>query len=412
MLDIPSSARPAAPACSTPCRCCAGRRRRSPTSRSRGAQIRRSGVRVWLARPWFSSGDGELLGRPRVRHRRVGARPARTGRGRASPRRQQAPDGATSLWGGGPDRAARRRDDERRPCRRCSRSTSWCSTSSRPARPRASRSVRRSHGEVYGGRDRGWPDAPGNPVAVAGSVPLRDVQRASRGPGPGLSAGVRRGHGPLVRRRRAAGDPRAVAVRAARRRAVPAALDRGLLAVAGGADQLGAAAAHPHAHREPPRSRARPGDADSGVVNWLRCDPHGGPEFPGEQLSADSPTGDAAARASRLQQSRTVRATVQSRSAEAGDLEWEMVSTSVLLAVSVEEAGSFRATWTGSVILPPNAGRLRDAAATRDCAGPVGASRPGGCSSRSTSCWTPTRPCPGCRRTPVPRLVYADTVAL
>ena len=63
-------------------------------------------------------------------------------------------------------------------------------------------------------------------------------------------------------------------------------------------------------------SRPDPGHVQvtlTGVVSWLRFDPHGGPEFPGEQLSADSPTGDAATRASRLQQSRTVRATVQSR---------------------------------------------------------------------------------------------------
>ena len=29
---------------------------------------------------------------------------------------------------------------------------------------------------MFGGRDRGWPDAPGNPVAVAAAIPLRDVR--------------------------------------------------------------------------------------------------------------------------------------------------------------------------------------------------------------------------------------------
>lgn len=56
--------------------------------------------------------------------------------------------------------------------------------------------------------------------------------------------------------------------------------------LAGRAVQLGAAAARPDAGHVKA--------ALTGVVSCLRCDPHGAPEFPGEQLSADTPTGDAA----------------------------------------------------------------------------------------------------------------------
>ena len=146
----------------------------------------------------------------------------------------------------------------------------------------------------------------------------------------------------------------------------------------------------------------------TGVVSWLRWDPEP-PGLAGEQLSADSPTGDAAVRAARLQQSRTVRATVQNRPVGAGDLQWEMVSTSLLLAVSVEEADGFRATWTGSVVLPENAGTPAG-----DAAGYPGLRRPGG----AAAAWRvlveehelldadPTMP--GVAAVPVPRLVYAD----
>ena len=153
-------------------------------------------------------------------------------------------------------------------------------------------------------------------------------------------------------------------------------------------------------------SRPDPGHVQvtlSGVVNWLRFDPHGGPEFPGELLSADTPTGDAATRASRLQQSRTVRATVQSRAAGAGDLEWEMVSTSVLLAVSVDETSGFRATWTGAVVLPVGSPGLRQpGAVVSDWRVLV--------EERELLAADPI--VPGIPGTPVPRLVYADTVAL
>jgi hypothetical protein len=152
----------------------------------------------------------------------------------------------------------------------------------------------------------------------------------------------------------------------------------------------------------------------TGVVNWLRWDPRSTPpELTGAQLSADSPTGDAAARAARLQESRTVRATIQSRLVGAGDLEWEAVSSTLLLAVSVEESAGFRATWTGSVVLPETAGTPAG-----DAVGYPGLRRPGG----SESSWRvlveehelldadPTAP--GVAAVPVPRLVYADGIAL
>jgi hypothetical protein len=90
-----------------------------------------------------------------------------------------------------------------------------------------------------------------------------------------------------------------------------------------------------------------------------------------------------------------------------------MVSTSLLLAVSVEESGGFRATWSGSVVMPENAGTP-----SGEAAGYPGLRRPGG----PESLWRvlveehelldgdPT--VPGEAAVPVPRLVYADSVAV
>jgi hypothetical protein len=149
----------------------------------------------------------------------------------------------------------------------------------------------------------------------------------------------------------------------------------------------------------------------TGVVARLRPPTAAVPGLPGEQLSADSPTGAAAERAARLQQSRTVRATVQHRPDGAGDLGWETVSTSVLLAVSVEEGGGFRATWTGSVVLPAVGG---DAPGLRR----PGVRRPGAPGSawrvlvEEHELLDADPPAGGADPTQVPRLVYADVVEL
>jgi hypothetical protein len=140
----------------------------------------------------------------------------------------------------------------------------------------------------------------------------------------------------------------------------------------------------------------------TGTVSWLRYDRQGATELPGDQLSADSPIGDAARRAVMLQQTRTVRATIQSLPGGAGDLQWETYTYIDLVAVSVEEDAPYRATWTGALDVPADQVRLR---------------RPG----REDASWRMlieerellnADPTEDGREQTTPRLVYADTVTL
>ena len=297
MLDIPSSARPAAPA--GPRRRAAaalGGSSRSPDEPFAWRQVRRSG-RAGLA------GATLVLLRRRRAARRAGLRRRRVGAGAATapwsrqPKALQAPDGATSLWAADPivqSTAAPRRT---RPCRRCSPSTSWCSTSLEtgaagavgiqpPLRRRGRSGVATAAGR----------HAPGNPVAVAGSVPLRDVRGHPTvrvlGYQPEYDEASGRWFVDVALQETPALWPfvrLAVAP-------LPARLDRGLRAVAGRADQLGAAAADPDAHREPARTPARAGDADrrgrAGCAATRRR-----PSCPASSSAPTARPGDAAVRA-------------------------------------------------------------------------------------------------------------------
>ncbi|MGO4385144.1 hypothetical protein, partial [Specibacter sp. RAF43] len=409
VLEIPSSARPAAPLVLDAVPLLRWEEETEPEEPFAWRQVRRSGVRLWLARPWFSSGDGELLGVLVFDPDEWVEQP--DGSWTRQPKAEQAPDGATSLWGADPI-------------------VQHGGGTTSPTVPplltvdqlvldvmetAAAGSVGISPplgGEVQGGRDRGWPDAPGNPVAVAASLPLRDVRNhpAVRVLGYRPEYDEQSGRWfvdvavaetpalwPFVR----------LAVARYQPHSIPGS-ELSPVALSGWVQPL------PTRTLTVSRPDARHVQVTlTGVVSWLRWDPHGAPELPGEQLSADSPTGDAATRASRLQQSRTVRATVQSRAPGAGDLEWETVSSALLLAVSVQETGGCRATWTGSVVLPANAGTPAG-----DAAGYPGLRRPGG----TESLWRvlveehelldadPTTP--GASSSPVPRLVYADGVTL
>lgn len=93
----------------------------------------------------------------------------------------------------------------------------------------------------------------------------------------------------------------------------------------------------------------------SGGASWLRQTPQV-TELPGELLSEDSPTGAAAAQAAQLQLNRTVRATVRRRPAGGSDLEWQAVTSTLLVASTVEVGGWHRATSTGTLQLPADAG--------------------------------------------------------
>jgi hypothetical protein len=83
VVTVPSSERPAAPEVVEAVPLIRWEESTEPEQPFALRRVRRSGVRVWLRRPWFSSGDGELLGVVLA-----GA--------------QGGPDGAVSLWGRDP----------------------------------------------------------------------------------------------------------------------------------------------------------------------------------------------------------------------------------------------------------------------------------------------------------------------
>jgi hypothetical protein len=411
VLDIPSSARPAAPLVVDTVPLLRWEQQAEPNEPFAWRQVRRSGVRVWLARPWFSSGDGELLGVLVFDPDEWVPGPDPNAPWKRQPKAQQAPDGATSMWGADPivQHGGGTSNPTVPPLLTLDQLVldllETAAAESVGIRPPLD-------GQVAGGRDRGWPDGPGNPVAAAGSIPLRDVRDHPSVRVLGYQPEYDETSGrwfvdialqetqalwPFVRLAVARYQPHSIA-----------GCELSPVALTSWVQPL------PTRTLTVSRPDARHVQVTlTGVVSWLRWDPHGAPGLPGEQLSADSPTGDAAVRAARLQQSRTVRATVQTRPAGAGDLEWEMVSTSLLVAVSVDESGGFRATWSGSVVLPEGAGTP-----SGDAAGYPGLRRPGG----PESTWRvlveehelldadPTAA--GGAAVPVPRLVYADSVAL
>ena len=411
VLDIPSSARPAAPLVLDAVPLLRWERETEPSDPFAWRQVRRSGVRIWLARPWYSSGDGELLGVLVFDPDEWVPDADPSAPWKRQPKAQQAPDGATSMWGADP--IAQHGGGTSTPTVPPLLTLDQLVLDLLETAAAGSVGIRPPlDGQMPGGRDRGWPEGPGDPVAAAGSIPLRDVLGHPSvrvlGYQPEYDEVSGRWFVDIALQETSALWP---FVRLAVARYQPH-------SIAG--CELSPVALTSWVQPLPTRtlSVSRP-DARhvqvtlTGVVNWLRWDPQSAPGLAGEQLSADSPTGDAAVRAARLQESRTVRATVQTRPVGAGDLEWEMVSTSLLLAVSVEESGGFRATWSGSVVMPENAGTP-----SGEAAGYPGLRRPGG----PESLWRvlveehelldgdPT--VPGEAAVPVPRLVYADSVAV
>ena len=351
VLDIPSSARPAAPAVLDAVPLLRWESRPEPSEPFAWRQVRRVGVRVWLARPWYSSGDGELLGVLVFDTNEW----VQTPQGWVSqPKAVQAPDAATSLWAADPivQHGGNTANPTLPPLLTVDQLLLDLAESG------AAQGVGIQpplHGEVFGGRDRGWSHEPGNPVAVAPAVPLRDVRGnpAVRvlGYAPEFDEPSGRWFVDInVQETSALWPFLRLAVARYQQHSIEG-CELSPVALTGWVQPLPT--------RTLTVSRPDVGHVQvtlTGVVNWLRWNPEFAPDLPGEQLSADSATGEARERASRLQQSRTVRASVQHRPDGAGDLEWELVSTSVLLAVAVEETGGFHATWTGSVIVPAGAG--------------------------------------------------------
>ena len=405
VLDIPSSARPAAPVVLDTVPLLRWEQQPEPAEPFGWRRVRRSGVRLWLDRPWFSSGDGELLGvlvfDPDAWVQQD------DGSWERRPKPWPAPDGATSLWGADPVtvRGGAVTSPTVPPLLTLDHLLLDAAETSRAEEAEIRPPL---HGRAAGGRERGWPQGPGHPVAVDAAVPLRDVagRPAVRvlGYQPEYDDVSRRWFVDMALHETPTLWP---FVRLAVARYQPLSIEGCSLSAVALADWV-----------QPLPTRTltvtRPGPAQvqvtlTGVVSWLRFDPGATSGVPGEQLSADSPTGDAAVRAVRLQESRTVRASVQSRPAGGGDLDWADVTSVLLLAVRVQESGGHQATWTGTLTLPAPSG---------DASGHPGLRRPGG----TDSSWRvlveehelldadPVEG--GVEPAVVSRLAYADTISL
>ncbi|BAK38180.1 hypothetical protein MLP_51660 [Microlunatus phosphovorus NM-1] len=355
VLDILSSARPAAPVVLDAVPLLQWESGPEPGDPFAWRQVRRSGVRVWLARPWFSSGDGELLG-VCVFDTNEWVRNPATGRMESKPKAQQAPDGATSLWAADPivRRGAATNDPTVPPLLGLDQLLQDLADGGTDSLLGISPPL---GGRPLGSRDRGWRRVPGCPVTVAESVPLRDARGRPAvrvlGYQPEYDTDSGRWFVDVAVQETPALWP---FLRLAVARYQPHSID---------GCSLSPVALTSWVQPLPTRTLTvgRPDTEQiqvtlTGVVNWLRL-PEVPPEVPGDQLGADSPTGGAAIRAMRLQQTRTVRASVQTRPAGCGDLDWQTVTTALLLAVSVDESGGYRATWTGSVRLPDGPGLRR-----------------------------------------------------
>ncbi|MCW2636374.1 MAG: hypothetical protein JWQ99_2741 [Blastococcus sp.] len=408
VLDIPSSARPAAPVVLDAVPLLRWEEQPEPGEPFAWRQVRRSGVRIWLARPWFSSGDGELLGvlvfDPDEWVRQDDSWVRR-------PKAEQVADGSTSLWAADPivQHGGGTSNPTVPPLLAFDQLVldlaETGSADQLGIEPPGG-------GHEAGGRDRGWARAPGNPVAAAERIPLRDVRGRPAvrvlGYQPEYDEASGRWFVDVALQETPALWP---FLRLAVARYQPDSIDGCSLSPVALTSWTQPLPTRTLTVSRPNRRNVQ--IALTGVVNWLRWDPHAAFELPGDLLSADSPTGEAAVRAARLQQSRTVRATVQYRPVGAGDLEWQTYSYSLLVAAAVQEGGGFRATWTGSVVLPDDAGTPAG-----DAVGHPGLRRPGGAASswrvlvEENELLDGDPPTPGSEPTPVPRLIYADTVAL
>ena len=290
--------------------------------------VRRSGVRVWLARPWYSSGDGELLGVLTFN---------------PSSGTVQVRDTSTSLWGKDPINVE-------------GGATGGLASATNPPLVTPMQLVLATMADALTDLDLG----PARPVRIAGDVAL--VDHPFDGPKPSVVNVL--GYQPEYDRD-------------SKRWFVDIALDDGpslwpfvRLAVARyqpsslPLKELSAVALTSWVQPLPSRtltvSRQSPDRVQvtlSGTIASLRAttgnlDDH----IPGFELSGDSPIGAAAQSAAKVRQSRRVRVTLQHLPTGAGDLGWvDAYGPAEIRAVSVDVA-SWKATWTGPVRLPAGSG--------------------------------------------------------
>ena len=365
VLDIPSSARPAAPVLVDAVPLLRWEEATEPDQPFALRRVRRSGVRLWLDRPWFSSGDDELLG---VVLSTTGAEP----------------DSSISLWGRDP-------------------------TVLGAATGQATRPPLLGLGhlllQVVGGA---MPTLPARPVRPAATVALVDLPQEPAATvlpyAPEFHPATGRWHVDV-----AIDDGPALwpFVRLAVARYQERSISGCALSPIGLTSWV-----QPLPTRTATVSRP---DADhvrvtlTGAVAFLRVRARH-EDAVDEDLDADTPTGGGAAFDRLLRLTRAVHATVQVLPDGASDLEWRTVARRRLPAVGVGDETTFTVTWTGELALPP--------AGARDV--PLALATPGGqerwrvlVEERELLDADPVDE-PNISGTPTraPRVVYADAIML
>ncbi|MCL3862338.1 hypothetical protein [Actinotalea sp. K2] len=309
-LEIPSSARPAAPDLVDAVPLLRWEETTEPDQPFALRRVRRSGVRLWLRRPWFSSGDGELLG----------VVVSRTG---------HEPDATISLWGRDP-------------------TVLGAATGPATLPPL----LRAGHllVQMVGGTTL---DEPARPVLPVAAVPLVDLAgapvasvlayRPEYHPERGLwHVDIALDDGPALW----------PFVRLAVGRYQPDSIEGCALSAVGLTSWVQPLPTRTATVNRPDEDHVRV--TVTGAVAFLRTPRRGedGPRSAGDDLDADTPTGAAAAFDALLAQSRTMHASVQVLPDGAGDLGWVTVAERRLPAVGVGDESSFRVTWSGGLDLP------------------------------------------------------------
>lgn len=312
-LVVPSAARPTAPDLVDAVPLLRWEETTEPEQPFGLRRTRRSGVRVWLRRPWYSSGDGELLG---VVLSTTGTEPERT----------------ISLWGRDPVYLG-------------------APTGSALTPPLVE--VGHLVLEAVGGA---VVDRAARPVLPAATVPLVDLPAGEGGPALGRVLAYRPEYHPgrgqwFVDVALDDGPALWPFVRLAVARYQPDSIAGCHLSPVGLTSWVQPLPTRTATVNRPDEARVRV--TVSGAVAFLRgLRRDGGDEQVPVELDADTPTGATALVDQVLARSRTVHATVQVLPDGATDLEWRTVSSRRLPVVGVGPSGSYRVTWSADLALP------------------------------------------------------------
>ncbi len=364
-VEVPSAERPAAPDLVDAVPLIRWEESTEPDQPFAVRRVRRSGVRIWMRRPWYSSGDGELLGV-------VLAGPA------------GGPDASVSLWGRDPVYTG----------------PTIGSATTPPLLEPGLLLVEAVAQTVV--------PRPGRPVAPVATVPLADVADTPDARVLGYQPEYHPDRGQwFVDVAMDDGPDLWPFVRLAVARYQPSAITGCSLSAVGLTSWV-----QPLPTRTVTVSRPDAGHVRvtlTGVVALLRAprrgDGAGGvEEIPGEELDADSPTGLLLRLDDVVGRTRVVTASLQQLPDGGSDLQWATVATKRLRVVGRGAPDTLRVTWSGELALP----------------GPVDLQTPG----RSTS-WRVVveeqelldADAPGVsndqgQTVTVARTVYADTIAL